>query len=130
MRIVNCLALFIGGEIANLIEQSGPVAKVVLLVLLIFSLFSWAVILAKWASQGRARVQSGRFIRAFRKEVGLSPHAYLNQLRLLEARRLIAQGRAPADVATQVGFYDQSHLIRHFKRVYGITPGQYAAAVT
>jgi len=67
MRIENCLALFIGGEIANLVEQSGPVAKIVLLLLLIFSLFSWAVILAKWSSQGRARVQSGRFIRAFRK---------------------------------------------------------------
>lgn len=67
MRTVDCLAVFIGGEIANLIAQSGLVAKVVLLVLLIFSLFSWAVILAKWSSQGRARVQSGRFIRSFRK---------------------------------------------------------------
>jgi len=67
MLTVNCLALFIGGEIANLVEQSGPVAKTVLLVLLVFSLFSWAVILAKWSGLGRARVQSGRFIRAFRK---------------------------------------------------------------
>lgn len=67
MRTVDCLAVFIGGEIANLIAQSGLVAKVVLLVLLISSLFSWAVILAKWSSQGRARVQSGRFIRSFRK---------------------------------------------------------------
>jgi len=67
MLTVNCLALFIGGEIANLVEQSGPVAKTVLIVLLVFSLFSWAVILAKWSSLGRARVQSGRFSRAFRK---------------------------------------------------------------
>src|SRR5438105_3162380 len=67
MLTVNCLALFIGGEIANLVEQSGPVAKTVLIVLLVFSLFSWAVILAKWSALGRARVQSGRFSRAFRK---------------------------------------------------------------
>jgi AraC-like DNA-binding protein len=32
-------------------------------------------------------------------------------------------------VALAVGFYDQSHLIKHFKRTYGITPGQYAAAL-
>ena len=58
---------FIGGEIVNLIEETGLVAKVVLLILLIFSVLSWAIILSKWASLRRARVQSGRFVRAFRK---------------------------------------------------------------
>lgn len=58
---------FIGGEIVNLIQESGPVAKVVLIILLIFSVFSWAIILSKWASLRRARTQSGRFLRAFRK---------------------------------------------------------------
>lgn len=57
----------IGGEIVNLILESGPVAKLVLIILLFFSLLSWAVILSKWASLGRARAQSGRFIRMFRK---------------------------------------------------------------
>jgi biopolymer transport protein TolQ len=61
------LALGVGGEIVNLVLESGPVAKIVLVVLLIFSLFSWAIILSKWGSLRRARVQSGRFIRAFRK---------------------------------------------------------------
>lgn len=75
-----------------------------------------------------ARMTKFHFIRAFRKELGLPPHAYLNQLRLNEARRLIAAGKAVIEVASDVGFYDQSHLIRHFKRTYGITPGQYAAA--
>ena len=51
----------------NLIQESGPVAKVVLLILLIFSVLSWAIILSKWAALRRARTQSGRFIRAFRK---------------------------------------------------------------
>lgn len=58
---------FIGGEIVNLIQQSGLVAKVVLLILLFFSVVSWAIILSKWASLRRARTQSGRFLRAFRK---------------------------------------------------------------
>jgi AraC-like DNA-binding protein len=69
------------------------------------------------------------FIRCFRKATGLPPHAYLTQLRLDQARRLLGKGKSPAEVALVAGFYDQSHLIRHFKRTYGITPGQYAAAV-
>src|SRR5262245_32457710 len=57
----------IGGEIINLVKQTGPVAQVVLLILLIFSIMSWAIILSKWASLKRARSQSGRFLRAFRR---------------------------------------------------------------
>jgi biopolymer transport protein TolQ len=60
-------AFAVGGEIANLVRQSGPVAQAVLLLLLAFSLLSWAIILSKWSRFGRARTQSGRFIRAFRK---------------------------------------------------------------
>src|SRR5262245_1173763 len=57
----------IGGEIINLVKQTGPVAQVVLLILLIFSILSWSIILSKWASLRRARAQSGRFLRAFRR---------------------------------------------------------------
>ncbi|HEU5403793.1 MAG TPA: MotA/TolQ/ExbB proton channel family protein [Terriglobales bacterium] len=57
----------VGGEVADMISQSGPVAKLVLFILLLASLFSWAVIIAKWSGFRRARVQSGRFVRAFRK---------------------------------------------------------------
>jgi biopolymer transport protein TolQ len=60
-------AFAIGGEIANLLWQSGPVAKAVLVILLFFSLFSWSIILSKWGWFRRARVQSGRFLRAYRK---------------------------------------------------------------
>lgn len=60
-------AFFVGGEILNLIAQSGPVAKVVLVILLLFSIISWAIILSKWIALRRARIQSGRFLRAFRK---------------------------------------------------------------
>jgi len=61
------LTLFVGGEIVDLVAETGPVAKVVLLLLLLFSLVSWAIILSKWSLLRRARVQSGRFVRAFRK---------------------------------------------------------------
>ncbi len=58
---------FIGGEIVDLISTTGPVAKIVLVTLLAFSLISWAIILTKWSLLSRARTQSGRFLRAFRK---------------------------------------------------------------
>jgi biopolymer transport protein TolQ len=60
-------ALFVGGEILDLISSTGAVAKFVLLTLLAFSLISWAIILTKWSLLRRARLQSGRFLRAFRK---------------------------------------------------------------
>lgn len=61
------LALVVGGEIVDLVAETGPVAKTVLLLLLAFSVLSWAIILSKWSLLRRARVQSGRFVRAFRK---------------------------------------------------------------
>ena len=61
------MAIFVGGEIVDLVGQSGAVAKTVLLILLAFSVLSWAIILSKWSLIRRARVQSGRFVRAFRK---------------------------------------------------------------
>jgi biopolymer transport protein TolQ len=56
-----------GGEVGDLIAETGIVAKVVLLGLLAFSLLSWSIILSKWSLLRRARIQSGRFVRAFRK---------------------------------------------------------------
>jgi AraC-like DNA-binding protein len=64
-------------------------------------------------------------LRAFRAETGLPPHADLNQVRVRQARRLLDQGMAPADVAFATGFADQAHLTRHFKRVVGVPPGAY-----
>ena len=61
------LANFLGGEISDLVWESGPVAKVVLAILLLFSIFSWAIIVQKWGLLNKARAQSARFIRAFRK---------------------------------------------------------------
>ena len=58
---------FVGGEIVDLVLQTGAVAKTVLFLLLAFSVLSWGVILSKWSLIRRARTQSGRFIRTFRK---------------------------------------------------------------
>ena len=66
------LAAVIGGEISGLIENSGPVAKTVLVILLLFSLASWAIIFSKWGLLRRARVQSNRFMRMFRKSERLN----------------------------------------------------------
>ena len=60
-------ALFVGGEIVDLVRETGAVAQAVLLILLVFSLISWAIILSKWSVLRRARIQSGRFLRAFRR---------------------------------------------------------------
>jgi AraC-like DNA-binding protein len=65
------------------------------------------------------------FIRAFKREVGLPPHAYQTRLRIDHARRLIAGGETIAEACTAVGFFDQSHFHRHFVRVLGYTPGDY-----
>src|ERR1700749_159051 len=67
MPLFSYPALFIGGEILDSISSTGPIAKLVLITLLAFSLISWAIILTKWNLLRRARVQSGRFLRAFRK---------------------------------------------------------------
>ncbi|MGL6246505.1 AraC family ligand binding domain-containing protein [Pseudomonas sp.] len=66
-----------------------------------------------------------RLTRAFKAAYGLAPHAYLVQLRLSKARRMLASGVQPAAVAVELGFADQSHLGRWFVRAYGLTPALY-----
>jgi transcriptional regulator GlxA family with amidase domain len=67
-------------------------------------------------------------LRAFKAATGLPPHAYLTSLRIRQARRLLQQGVRPAQVATDVGFTDQAHLNRHFKRIVGVPPAAYQKA--
>lgn len=56
-----------GSALMEMIHNSGPVAFAVLIVLLICSVFSWAIMISKWSSYGKAEAQSKRFLRAFRK---------------------------------------------------------------
>lgn len=65
-------------------------------------------------------------VRAFSGAYGIAPHQYLMSRRVDRARRLLLDGRAPGEVASATGFYDQSHLNRHFKKLVGVTPGRYA----
>lgn len=67
MMKIPLVCFFVGGEIVNMVQETGLVAKAVLLILLLFSVLSWSIILSKWSSLRRARTQSGRFLRAFRK---------------------------------------------------------------
>lgn len=69
-------------------------------------------------------------VRAFTREFGLPPHRYQTGRRLDLARRLLLAGERPADVAVAVGFHDQAHLTRHFRRLLGVTPGAFARSGT
>ncbi|MEW5737030.1 MAG: AraC family transcriptional regulator [Thermodesulfobacteriota bacterium] len=78
---------------------------------------------------GAAGLSKFHLIRVFAKETGLSPHSFLMQVRAARAKESIAAGLSPADAAIACGFFDQSHLTRHFRRFYGITPGFYRNSV-
>ncbi|HEX8807136.1 MAG TPA: AraC family transcriptional regulator, partial [Candidatus Aquilonibacter sp.] len=73
-----------------------------------------------------AGVSRAHFIRAFHAAFGMPPHAYINQLRLQCARKLLLAGVSATDAAAESGFYDQSRLTRVFRRAYGVTPTRYA----
>lgn len=77
---------------------------------------------------GAVGLTTYQLIGLFKRTVGLTPHAYLTQLRLHAACRLLRRGGLPAETAVAAGFYDQSAMNRHFKRCYGITPLQFARA--
>lgn len=69
-----------------------------------------------------------QLIGLFKRSTGMTPHAYLTQIRLRVATDLLHGGTALAEAAVAAGFYDQSALQNHFKRAYGITPLQYLRA--
>ncbi len=74
-----------------------------------------------------AGLSRSHFIRAFQRQTGFSPHAYLTDQRFRAAIRLLGRGDAPGDVAAACGLFDQSHLNRIFKARMGVTPGVYRA---
>lgn len=78
------------------------------------------------ALSGVSRFQ---LLRGFSREVGITPHAYLMQRRVLLAQGFLADGQTPVEAAIQAGFSDQSHLTRAFVRQVGVTPGRYRAAI-
>jgi len=76
----------------------------------------------------QAGISRFRLLRMFKLRYGLPPHAYQLCVRLALAQKALREGHQPAQVAAEYGFFDQSHLTRHFKRSFGVTPAQYARA--
>ena len=79
--------------------------------------------LAEIAGMSRFRV-----IRVFRRELGLTPYAYVLSKRVTRARCQLAAGGSPADTAYALGFADQSHFTRVFKAMTGVTPARFRDA--
>jgi len=77
------------------------------------------------ALSGTTRYQ---IVRAFARDLGTTPHAYLVQSRVRLARQFLLEGETLAGAAQHAGFADQSHMTRAFVRQLGITPGRYLAA--
>lgn len=69
------------------------------------------------------------FARVFKREIGMPPHEYQLQLRIARARELLRRTprRTIADIAFELGFFDESHFRRHFRRIVGATPGEFRA---
>lgn len=72
-----------------------------------------------------AQISPYHFLRLFKQKTGVTPHQYILQQRIKQAKHLLQHSELSiADIATRVGFCDQSHLTRCFKRIVGMTPKQ------
>lgn len=85
--------------------------------------FDEPVTLAQLAALSALSVS--RFATVFRQQFGSSPYRYLCGLRIQRAQALLLAGVPGSVVAAEVGFFDQSHFARHFKRFCGMTPSMY-----
>lgn len=75
----------------------------------------------------RAGVSQFQLLRTFKRHYGSPPHAYGIHVRVERARHMLRRGFTVAQAAAANDFTDQSHLTRHFRRIWGVTPGAYAA---
>ena len=108
--------------VVRAVRESGPVARALAF---LDGHYGEDVDLARLAAV--AGLPRTRLIRAMRRETGLTPHAWLTDRRVRAARRRLAAGEPPAEVAAACGFCDQSHLNRAFKARLGVTPGAFRA---
>ena len=74
-----------------------------------------------------AEIGTNKFVllRAFRRVTGTTPYRYRTLVRIARAKELLARGASPVEVGALLGFADQAHLSRSFKRTYGVTPRAY-----
>jgi len=90
--------------------------------------FNEPVTLAQLAALSALSVS--RFATVFRQQYGSSPYRYLCGVRIQRAQTMLLQGVPGSVVATEVGFFDQSHFGRHFKRCCGMTPSMFIQRAT
>jgi len=76
---------------------------------------------------GLAQLSVFQLIRAFRRELAMTPYRLVLEVRIEYAKQLLMQGTSIADAAVGAGFADQSHFTRHFKRSTGVTPKKFFA---
>jgi AraC-like DNA-binding protein len=65
------------------------------------------------------------FQREFKKHIGITPHEYLSDCRIREAKKMLLKSGDIADIAIRLGFFDQSHFSRVFKKSVGVPPGKF-----
>ncbi len=73
----------------------------------------------------KAHISQNHLIRIFKKEFGLSPHAYILNHKIHKAKQLLQEGYSIAEASVRAGFYDQSHFHKAFKSVFAITPKEF-----
>ncbi len=76
-----------------------------------------------------ANISKFHLIRIFRRQFGLTPHKYIINHRINKVRNALKRGISATHVAHEFGFFDTSHLNRHFKQMYGVTPKQYQTQI-
>jgi len=79
---------------------------------------------------GLVRLSPHYFSLVFRQAVGVTPHQYILQERISEGCRLLAAGQMSlAELASHLGFSDQSHFSRAFRKVTGMTPRSFRTSL-
>lgn len=71
---------------------------------------------------GMVNLHPHYFLNAFRRSAGVAPYQYFVQRRVDSGLELLRRGYTSTEVASRLGFYDQAHLVRSFKRILGVTP--------
>jgi AraC family transcriptional regulator len=75
-------------------------------------------------------LSADHFARAFRRTLGVAPHKWLTEQRIVLSKEKLRDGRLSlTDVAAECGFCDQSHFTQHFTRIVGVSPGAWRRAL-
>ncbi len=129
--LLSSFALALGrrhGVQASALPQNGGIAPRQLKTLLAWVQEHLETPLTVEAMAARTGLSTAHFSREFKRSMGVTPWAYVIELRLQAAHDLLKQGQAVGDVAHRCGFADQSHLSRAMRARYGQSPGEIMGA--